>query len=233
MQTLLTAQPTPARPRETKSSDARKERFPVTTQSNSPTNHRTIVTTTLILALVAVWLLAVLVAAGSGWLSAIYPPAIAGLVALGIAIPTLAYSVLPHLQFYFRNTGLFPISIIHIWRIPAALMFFWFGAQGLLPTAFWVLAGVGDLLAGLFALTLARGYPSRSHYLAFHLFGFADFIVAVGTGLTFTLLNDPRMAPIAQLPLALIPFFGVGISGATHLIAFDMLRKQRVQANNP
>jgi hypothetical protein len=33
------------------------------------------------------------------------------------------------------------------------------------------------------------------------------------------------MAPIAILPLALIPLFGVGISGATHLMAFDMLRR--------
>jgi hypothetical protein len=60
-----------------------------------------------------------------------------------------------------------------------------------------------------------------------HRFGFADFVVAVGTGLAFTLLLDPRMAPITALPLALIPLFGVGISGATHIIAFDMLRRGR------
>jgi hypothetical protein len=48
---------------------------------------------------------------------------------------------------------------------------------------------------------------------------------AEGTGLTFTLLLDFRMAPIATLPLALIPLFGVGISGASHLMAFDMLRR--------
>jgi hypothetical protein len=40
-------------------------------------------------------------------------------------------------------------------------------------------------------------------------------------------LMDERMAAITTLPLALIPLFGVGISGATHLIAFDMLRKGR------
>ena len=61
--------------------------------------------------------------------------------------------------------------------------------------------------------------------LVFHLFGFADFVVAVGTGLTLFLLNDSRMAGIQTLPMALIPFYGVGISGASHIIAFDLLRR--------
>ena len=59
-----------------------------------------------------------------------------------------------------------------------------------------------------------------------HRFGFVDFVIAVGTGLTFTLLLDPRMELIATLPFALIPLFGVGISGASHIVAFDMLRRQ-------
>jgi hypothetical protein len=65
----------------------------------------------------------------------------------------------------------------------------------------------------------------RFRYRSFHRFGFADFVVAVGTGLTFTLLQDPLMALITTLPFALIPLFGVGISGASHLMAFDMLRR--------
>ena len=58
-------------------------------------------------------------------------------------------------------------------------------------------------------------------------FGFADFVVAVGTGLTYTLLLDPRMNLIAELPMALIPLFGVGLSGASHIVAFDMMRHRR------
>lgn len=52
--------------------------------------------------------------------------------------------------------------------------------------------------------------------------------MAVGTGLVFTLLNDSRMATIRELPMVLIPLFGVGISGASHLIAFSLLRGGRV-----
>jgi hypothetical protein len=38
------------------------------------------------------------------------------------------------------------------------------------------------------------------------------------------------MASIAAFPLALIPLFGVGVSGASHLIAFDVMRRQRANA---
>lgn len=52
--------------------------------------------------------------------------------------------------------------------------------------------------------------------------------LSLGAGLTYTLLQDPRMAPIAQWPMALIPLFGVGLSGTAHLIAFDLLRKRQI-----
>lgn len=66
---------------------------------------------------------------------------------------------------------------------------------------------------------------NRTRYLVFEIFGFADFVAAVGTGLTMFLLHDPRMASIQTLPLALIPFYGVGISGASHIMAFGLLRR--------
>jgi hypothetical protein len=115
---------------------------------------------------------------------------------------------------------------IHIWRIAAALVFFWYGAHDLLPEAFVRNAGWGDLIAGLLALGVTLLPKTRNRYLVFHLFGFADFVVAVGTGLTYFLLNDPRMSRIQTLPMALTPFYGVGISGASHIMAFDLLRRR-------
>lgn len=174
-----------------------------------------------------IWALLVALAAQSGALSALYPPLIAPLVAAGIALPAFAYFASPTLRSYFAHIGLRPLTALHVWRIPAALLFFWYGAQGLLPPLFWILAGVGDLIAGLLAIpALRKGLDARA-YGRIHGFGFFDFVVAVGTGLTFTLLQDPRMAPIRELPLALIPLFGVGLSGASHLIAFHLLSKGR------
>jgi len=174
------------------------------------------------------WAGAVTAAAGSGLLAQLWMPAIAGLVALGIAAPTIWYFAAPQGRAWADRVGLRAITAFHIWRIPAALVFFWYGAQGLLPPMFWILAGTGDLIAGIWAWAVVRRPDAMpAAYRAMHRFGFADFCVAVGTGLTFTLLGAPRMAPVAALPLALIPLFGVGISGASHLVAFDMLRRGR------
>jgi hypothetical protein len=176
-------------------------------------------------AVAAVWLIAVVVGAESGLIASLYMPLIAAIVAATILLPTLWYFLSPSLQRHVHGIGHRPLMLLHVWRIPAALLFFWYGLKGELPLLFWVLAGTGDLIAGSYALHLARKPESARRYRSFHLFGFADFVVAVGAGLTFTLLQDPRMALIATLPMALIPLFGVGISGATHLIAFDMLRR--------
>jgi hypothetical protein len=83
------------------------------------------------------------------------------------------------------------------------------------------------LLAGALALPLLRGRDGRYDYLSKNLFGFADFMVAIGTGLTLTLLHDPRMGAIRELPLALIPLFGVGITCTAHIIAFHLLWTER------
>ncbi|TQF84489.1 permease [Elioraea sp. Yellowstone] len=177
---------------------------------------------------VAIWAAGVVVAAHTGVLARAWPPSIAALVAAGIAVPTILHLALAPLRALARTIGLRVITAFHVWRIPAAMLFFWYGLEGALPPAFWLLAGIGDAIAGAWALRVVTRPDARlADYRAMHRFGLADFAVAVGTGLAFTLLLDPRMAPIAHLPLALIPLFGVGLSGATHIVAFDLIREGR------
>jgi hypothetical protein len=178
-----------------------------------------------------IWFAAVCWAAGSGLLARLWLPMIALLVSLGIILPTAGYFAVPGAKDLADRIGIRAMTALHIWRIPAALVFFWYGLNGQLPPLFWILAGTGDLFAGAWALAVtARQGAAHSAYARMHRFGLFDFVLAVGTGLAFTLLLDPRMAPIAEFPLALIPLFGVGISGATHLMAFDMLRRARISA---
>jgi hypothetical protein len=186
--------------------------------------------TVILIAALVIWAGAVAALAERGVFRALPLPLIALLVAAGIALPTLIYLTSSPVRRYFDAIGLFPLTVLHIWRIPAALAFFGYGLACHLPTAFWMLAGVGDLIAGLLAARLAARAPDIRDYWRFHLFGFGDFVVAVGTGLTFTLLGDPRMATVASLPMALIPLFGVGVSGTSHLIAFDLLRRAGTRA---
>jgi hypothetical protein len=171
------------------------------------------------------WAAIVAWAAQSGRLAALEMPWVAALVAAGITLPVLGYATWPDLRVRIERLGLYPLTLLHVWRVPAALLFFGYGLAGALPPLFWILAGVGDFVAGLLAWGIRRQRHDPAAYRRIHRFGFADFLVAVGTGLAFTLLRDPRMAPIVELPLALIPLFGVGLSGASHLIAFDLLRR--------
>jgi hypothetical protein len=178
---------------------------------------------------VLAWLIAVVWASLSGLLAAlaqVFMPAYAALVALGIATPLVAYFTFQAVRHAVDSVGLRWLTLMHVWRIPAALVFFWYGALGELPLLFWVLAGVGDFLAGCFAATLWWRPATPERLRRIHVFGFTDFAVAVGTGLTFTLIGDPRMALLTTLPMALIPLFGVGLSGASHIIALNALKRR-------
>lgn len=176
----------------------------------------------------AAWGAGVVAASSSGALGAMaeaYMPAYAGLVALGIAIPTALYFGSGPVRRAVDAIGLRRLTLFHLWRIPAGALFLYYAATGGLPLLFAVIAGIGDILAGLGAATLLRGEATPERLRRIHLFGFADFISAVGTGLTFTLLGDPLMATLTTLPMALIPLFGVGLSGASHIVALNALRR--------
>ncbi len=188
--------------------------------------------------LAALWFAAVIAASQSGLLAAlgrVFMPGFAALVALGIGVPVGLYFTWATLRRTIDAIGLHRLTLMHIWRIPAALMFFWYGLQGELPPLFWIIAGVGDLLAGLYAATLLWRGRTPELYRRIHVFGFADFISAVGLGLTLTLLNDPRMALLTTLPMALIPLFGVGVSGASHIVALTRLipNQRRMTEKSP
>lgn len=184
-----------------------------------------------VLLLIAVlWAAGVAIVAARGGFAPLVGAPFAALVALGIALPTLAYFRIARVRMAIDAIGLRPLTLMHAWRVPAGLAFIAYGLQGQLPPAFWIPAGFGDVLVGLYALRLLRGGGADARfYRRFHVLGFADFVIAVGSGLVHTLMLDPRMAPIATLPLALIPLFGVGLSGASHLVAFHWLRRGSVR----
>ena len=97
---------------------------------------------------------------------------------------------------------------------PAGIAFFVVGAQGLLFAPFVTNAAWGDLDRRRLALVvvLARHHVAARRrtgaYLAFHPFSLGDFLVAVGTGLTFIVSGDPLMRTLLDTPMALIPLWG-------------------------
>lgn len=176
---------------------------------------------------VTAWGALVIAASLSGLLGAlgnVFMPGFAILVAGGIIIPTVSYFALPFVRKAVDAIGHRRLTLFHIWRIPAGGLFLYYANSGELPVVFALLAGIGDVLAGIGATAVMRGEATPQLLKRIHLFGFADFIIAVGTGLTYTLMNDPLMITLTTLPMALIPLFGVGLSGASHIIILSNLK---------
>ncbi len=176
---------------------------------------------------ILVWGLSVTAAAYLGFFKLIPRPTVAIFVVLGVAIPTAIYFFNEKFRDYIESLGLKKLTILHLWRIGAGAVFLFYGSQNLLPEMFIRNAGYGDIAVGLLVFVVLLLPESQTKYWVFHIFGMLDFIVAVGTGLTFTLLQVPLMDNLVELPIILIPLFGVGISGAAHIFAFDLLWKQR------
>ena len=111
-----------------------------------------------------------------------------------------------------------PVFLIALngWRF-VGLGFLMANAEGLLPGGFAWPAGLGDIAMAVTAPWVAARVAADDQYrfgpgfLAWNLFGIADFLDAVLLG---TLYNTPLMQ---RLPLALIPAFFVPLIAMGHI----------------
>jgi hypothetical protein len=173
-----------------------------------------------------VWLVAVLLTSASGWLGSLSPLAPPPIAAGTIIVPIAIYFAVPAFRAYIESIGLRRLTAIHVLRIAAAPLFFWYGAHHLLPQPFVDRAAWGDIAAGLLALLAVTLWQRPSGYWLAHLFGMSDFFVAFGTAIALTRQNPSAVHAVTGLPMALIPFFGVGLLATTHVMAYHLLLGQ-------
>ena len=176
----------------------------------------------------ALWAALVTAGAALGLFRALPTPLVPVPVVVGLGGLLLAYRLSRPFRSWVETADLRALTLFHAWRIPAGVAFLVLGAQGAVPPLFAMLAGWGDVLAGLLALgaPLWHGRSrSRRWYTAFHLFGMADFVVAVGTGLAYSVTGEPLMDAVKVLPLAVVVGFGVPVTGAFGLMTLDRLRR--------
>ena len=147
----------------------------------------------------------------------------AGTVVAATVGLSLAYFYVPSIRLLANKLGPYGLSSFHVWRIPAALTFLYYGSQGWLPDIFVTLAGWGDMLAGVLAAIILILPRALKTVTGFHVIEFADFAVAVGTGVTLNAIAPESMANIVLLPVSLIPLIGVPLSGATHIAALHQI----------
>jgi hypothetical protein len=121
------------------------------------------------------------------------------------------------------------------WRF-SGFGFLTLNTLGLLPAYFAWPAALGDMMVGLTAPWLVTAllrqpcFAGSRAFVAWNIFGILDFVVALSMGaivprLFPELARSITMAPMAHLPLVLIPTFLVPMFTILHLVALFQARK--------
>ena len=151
---------------------------------------------------------------------------------LAVLTPIAAFSVWylrsPAFRDYILSLDPRTLTMLHSWRI-AGFVFVVLYAYGILPGMFALPAGWGDIAIGATAyLAASRLVPHyRRGFIAWHLLGVLDLVVAVGMGAASGLLNPHGLttAPMTTLPLIVIPGFGVPLFLILHIISIAQARR--------
>lgn len=200
----------------------------------------------VVFAALAIWLGVVLVlgARGAFVQSGDSPPLP---IFLGVAIPLVmffvAYSGWREFRNFILGADVRLVAAIQAWRW-AGLGFLSLLAHGILPALFALPAGLGDMAVGVTApwivLQLIRrpSFASSRRFVMWNIFGIIDFIVAVSMGTLCSgflpaiarFNGNITSAPMAQLPLVLIPAYMVPFFIMLHSTAIFQARRSTAQA---
>jgi hypothetical protein len=163
-----------------------------------------------------------------------FPLALMALVPPALFI--MAYAAFPGVRRWVAETDIAVLIGLQTFRV-LGIVFIFFWLTGELPAVFGLTAGMGDVAVGIVALwvTLAvarqePGWKTKANTL--FVFGMLDFVFAFGTGILSGLgmplqfAGQPLPIMIQQIPLALIPAFGVPLFIIFHLMAWIKLHTQ-------
>lgn len=180
---------------------------------------------TRMLVVLAAWFAAALAAALAGTLGRlpVPPPAVAWLLTAAVLL-VLWRS--PPAAAATRRLGPGPLIAFHLTRLAAGGYFLVLFERGVLPAAFALVAGWGDIAVGVGALVvLATCVPvtspaRRYGLLVWNALGLADILLVLGNGMRLFMSDPGLAAPFTTFPLALLPAFVVPIVIASHLVLF-------------
>jgi hypothetical protein len=186
------------------------------------------------------WLaLIVVLGARGAFVAAAGAPPLALLI--GVLAPLtlflVGYRAIRPLREFILSIDLRVIVGIQAWRW-AGFGFLTLYAYGILPGIFAWPAGLGDMAIGvtapfiLAALLRRPGFAAGKRFVAWNLSGILDLVVAVTIGALVPLLapnfyKAASTAPMAQLPLVLVPAYFVPTFLMLHLTALFQARRLR------
>lgn len=193
----------------------------------------------------AVWCVLVLLLAANGVFST--PPEVPPYpIFIGVAVPLIVFAAASLRSGAFRglvlSADLRLLTAIQAWRA-GGLGFLALSAHGVLPGLFAWPAGLGDIAIGVtapwLALALVRrpAFVTSRLFVAWNLLGILDLVVAVSLGALSSgflpgLIGEVTTAPMARLPLVLIPGFLVPLFIILHLAALFQVRREASSMNS-
>ncbi len=167
------------------------------------------------------------------------PPLLFGLTIMSpIVAFVLAYRRRGSFWAFCQTLDLKYVVAVNAWRI-LAIDFLLTPAEGRLPWAFALPAGIGDIITGLVAIplafSLANGTGVRKRFVAWSLFGLLDLVVALSMGILHSggpigILtgSGPSSGLMTELPRSMVPTFLVPMFILLHLLTFS--RRKEVAA---
>jgi hypothetical protein len=168
-------------------------------------------------------------------------------IAAGVTAPFvlfLAAYLLSHaFREFVRTLDVRPMLAIQAWRF-AGIGFLALYTWGVLPGSFALPAGLGDIAIGTTAPLMLAAVIRRPRFAAgktfavWNVLGILDLVVAVTTGalgsaLATGVAGEVTTAPMAQLPLVLIPVYFVPILAMLHIAALIQARRLAVLTRAP
>jgi hypothetical protein len=156
-------------------------------------------------------------------------------VMLPVVAFLVAYGVFRGFREVVLGADLPLITALQAWRF-AGFGFLALYTHGVLPGSFAWPAGLGDIAiaftAPWVALALVRrpGFAAGPLFLTWNLLGIADFVGAVSTATLSAILatgapGEVTTAPMARMPLVIIPTFFVPLFTVLHLTAIFQGRR--------
>lgn len=159
------------------------------------------------------------------------PPGNQILAILGVILTFIAFRFTPAVQAYWQTAKLEKLVWNGPWRAVYGLALLVIGLAGGLPHEFFWSAAIGDIIVGLWSITiLARGASvRRGEILSWNILGALDLLHVLVLGAIFLrpfYLANPEIPFVNLLPLA-----GVPVLLAVHMMTLTGFLVQRKKLN--
>ncbi len=149
------------------------------------------------------------------------------------AVLLLAYFRMGAVRAWIDSLDLRLLVLLHLTRF-VGVYFLVLHRDGLLPYAFAIPGGIGDIIVATMALPVAfaplEPGPRLRVTTIWNVVGLVDILMVVGTAVRLNLADPMQLRALTILPLSLLPTFLVPLIIASHVVIFARLARERQDA---